>query len=207
MNLQKKPSMNNEYTIYFFYDTSKTLLYIGKTTNLRERIKHHLYPSVVENEPWKKEINIHDIIIYPCANKCDMDIYETYFINKYKPKYNRDKVYGVKPSFKLPYLEGIKYVFNPATMYTKQFLEYIDLRDSSDPDIELLAKYENEFPIFKRDYENTQKKESALIARELLTVWNSLSLKTRVSIMEYDLDSLKKYPLKWDSKTKLVVYN
>ena len=198
--------MNNEYTIYFFYDTSKKLLYIGKTTKLRERVGQHIYAPLVEKEPWKKEIDLDDILVYHCANKCDMDIYETYFINKYKPKYNKDKAYGVRASFKLPYLEGIKYMYNPATMYTEQFLKYIDLRDSEELNLELIEKYEIDFPIFKKHYENKKRKEWAIDGRELLLGFNSLKEKTRIHFMEVNSEHLKLYPIKWDEKKKLVVY-
>jgi len=184
----------------------KKLLYIGKTTSLRERIGQHIYPPLIEKEPWRKEINLDDILVYPCANRCDMDIYETYFINKYKPKHNKDKAYGVRASFKLPHLEGIKYMYNPATMNTKEFLEYIDLRDSEEPNLELIEKYETDFPIFKIHYENKERKELALDARDVLTMFNGLKENTRLRFIEGNREYLNSYPTKWDEKKKLVVY-
>jgi hypothetical protein len=62
---------------------------------------------MIEKEPWKNEVDTDNIIIYTCLNECDMDIYETYFINKYRPKHNKDKVFETTSSFELPYLEPV----------------------------------------------------------------------------------------------------
>ena len=198
--------MKNEYTVYFLYDTSKTLLYIGKTTSIRERIAQHISRPLMEKESWRKEINLDDILLYYCRNKCDMEIYETYFINKYKPKYNRDKVYGVRPSFKLPYLESTRYTYNPNNTYTEQFLEYIKLRDSENPDLESIAKYELEFPIFKKHYENEERKEIALDSKDVLEMCNSLRESHRLHFIEDQNEFFKHYHTRWDSKKKLMVY-
>ena len=93
--------------IYFFYDNDNTLLYVGKTTGLKHRMYNHFSSQILELETWKKEINLENVVLFKCENLCDLDIYETYFINKYKPKYNRDKVYDCNLSFEPPYLEPI----------------------------------------------------------------------------------------------------
>ena len=93
--------------VYFFYDYSNTLLYVGKTSNITERMRQHLSPKNILGQPWKESLNKKNIILYKCENPTDLDIYETYFINKYKPNYNRDKCYKYQPSFDLPYLEPI----------------------------------------------------------------------------------------------------
>lgn len=95
------------YFIYFFYDHSDKLLYIGKTTNITERMKQHLSTKSIEENTWKDSINRKNIILYECLSPTDLEIYETYFINKYHPIQNRSKYYKHPPSFDLPYLKPI----------------------------------------------------------------------------------------------------
>ena len=91
--------------IYFFYDSDKNLLYIGKSTSLLNRLETHLSKDSAKQNPWKASIDKKNVVVYKCNNSTDLDLYETYFINKYKPLHNRDKVYGQVSSFEFPYLE------------------------------------------------------------------------------------------------------
>ena len=98
---------NNNLYIYIFLDNDENILYIGKTTQLRGRMLQHFYVEVVEKEIWKKQINLENIILFECKNATDLELYETYLINKYNPLHNKDKVFNNKPTFDLPYLEPI----------------------------------------------------------------------------------------------------
>lgn len=98
---------NSKKFIYFFYDSNDNLLYIGKTINLISRLKCHFSKEVVKVEPWKELVDKDKIIIYECKTCTDLDVYETYFINKYHPEYNKDKVYNDTLTFELPELEPI----------------------------------------------------------------------------------------------------
>lgn len=91
--------------VYFFYDSYKNLLYVGKSTSLLNRLERHLSKDSTKQHPWKSNIDKKNIVVYKCNNSTDLDLYETYFINKYKPLHNIDKVYGQFSSFELPYLE------------------------------------------------------------------------------------------------------
>lgn len=91
--------------IYFFYDSVDTLLYIGKSTNLKSRLKNHFSPDSIKLDPWKQMVDKEKIVIYKCENPTDLDVYETYLINKYQPLYNKDKVFNYFLSFDLPKLE------------------------------------------------------------------------------------------------------
>lgn len=93
--------------IYFLYDYNDNLLYIGKTVNLIQRLKCHFNKLGLKLQPWKQDVDKDKIVIYRCNNDTDLDMYETYFINKYKPKYNLEKVFLCTSSFDLPYLEPI----------------------------------------------------------------------------------------------------
>lgn len=98
------------YFVYFLYDSDKNLLYIGKTTSLRTRLSHHF--SKETDYEWKQTVDKENIIVFKCENGCDLDVYETYFINKYYPKYNKDKVFNSSLSFELLKLEPIYYNFH-----------------------------------------------------------------------------------------------
>lgn len=146
----------SSYTVYFLYDSFKNLLYIGKTKSLRARFHGHFNRTLVEKEPWRNQVDTDYIIIYSCLNECDMDIYETYFINKYEPKYNKDKVFKTTSSFELPYLEPTQYSFDSKRSkgFQRSFVEYMDLREDIEGDNqELIESYESENSLFKEAYE------------------------------------------------------
>lgn len=71
--------------IYVFYNEEGECLYVGKSVNLRSRIRTRLNKS-----PFKDEID--SITIYFSSSEAERDIYETYAINEFGAKYNRDKV-------------------------------------------------------------------------------------------------------------------
>lgn len=98
--------------VYCFYDVDGNLLYIGKTTSLPKRIANHFSTTMIENEPWKKLVDLNNIVIYKCLTRADLDIYETYFINRLKPLYNKDKVFYDLPSFELPELKPNVYIYS-----------------------------------------------------------------------------------------------
>ncbi|MCA6430285.1 MAG: GIY-YIG nuclease family protein [Cytophagales bacterium] len=120
--------MDTKCCIYFFRDKKGEILYIGKTSSFKKRMAQHFNKTEIEAEgnEWKSTIDKQSIQIFPTNNATDLDIYETYFINKYKPKYNKDKVYDCTPSFDLPYIEPI------STHYVKKnnipsFKDAVDL--------------------------------------------------------------------------------
>lgn len=71
------------YFIYKFVDIQGSLLYVGKTTNLRRRVLQHL-----NDKSWADEI--FSLYYAECESATQMDIYELYTIGKEKPKYNLD---------------------------------------------------------------------------------------------------------------------
>ena len=99
------------YYSYFFYNTEGQIIYIGKTTRLKNRIRSHFSKDLLEVEPWRATIDRLNILTFKCYSLTDLELYETYFINKYKPTYNKDKVYNDLPSFELPHIEPTKYKF------------------------------------------------------------------------------------------------
>lgn len=69
--------------IYFIYNEYGNLVYIGKSANLRNRLYSH-FKIHKEYESFRF-IQIDD--------EFDREIYETYYINKFKPSNNKDKKY------------------------------------------------------------------------------------------------------------------
>lgn len=96
--------------VYFLYNHKKDLLYIGKTGALRARLGCHISRDL--GVGWKNTIDNKNIIIFECQNACDLDVYETYFINKYKPLHNKDKVFNTQLSFEPPEIISQKYDFS-----------------------------------------------------------------------------------------------
>ncbi|MED3649965.1 GIY-YIG nuclease family protein [Heyndrickxia sporothermodurans] len=75
--------------IYAIYDNNDECLYVGKSIDLRSRLRNHLRSS-----PFASEIDY--ITVYFSNNEAERDIYETFAINFFRAKYNRDKVSGRK---------------------------------------------------------------------------------------------------------------
>lgn len=68
--------------IYRFISLGGTVLYVGKTRNLADRVTSHT------KKPWFDEVGYIEFTQLP--NASDMDVYELYYISKLKPKYNKD---------------------------------------------------------------------------------------------------------------------
>ena len=91
----------------------------------------------------------------PTTTECDLDIYETYFINKYEPLHNRDKVFYSRLSFELPYIEPTTYE------------EYINKK---------IDKTKNLLSIFKGLPTNTSQRDSFIADIKLGGQFNYLKL-------------------------------
>ena len=127
------------YHIYFLYDSEDTLLYIGKSTSVVNRLRTHLSKENAKKHLWTVDIDKTKVTVYLCKSETDLDIYESYFINKYKPKHNKDKNFSNPSTFELPYLEplvlltkedGLRTLYLKATAPQKKSL-LMSLYDSS----------------------------------------------------------------------------
>lgn len=138
--------------IYCFYDKEGNLLYIGKTTNLRGRMLQHFSLELLKIEPWRETIDKDNIVTLKCNNICDLDLYETYLINKYNPKYNKDKVFNISPTFELPYLKPMIYKFKlekiKGISFTNLSKEYLKLLTTQSDSARLL-EIESIYPHLK----------------------------------------------------------
>lgn len=70
--------INNLSGIYKLYKNNE-IVYVGKSKNIKTRIVHHL-----------KEKDIDEFDFTLMNNPSDKNLYELYYIDKYKPLYNRD---------------------------------------------------------------------------------------------------------------------
>ncbi|WP_054025676.1 nucleotide excision repair endonuclease [Bacillus sp. FJAT-28004] len=76
---------------FMFYNDKDELLFVGKARKLRPRIKKHFEDSVSVMKNHRNEVT--KIEVYVNEDSVDREIYETYLINKYRAKYNVEKVY------------------------------------------------------------------------------------------------------------------
>lgn len=85
------------FMVYFHHNQANEIIYIGKSKNEEIRPESH------KNKEWGTESKY--ITYAECENEVDMDLYELYYINLYKPKYNEAKKYKSYPTINLPDLE------------------------------------------------------------------------------------------------------
>ena len=70
--------------VYVMYDKDDQVLYVGKTKDMYNRMSQHFG---VCREDWKDEV--YKMKVAKFNNEVDMSIAEIYFINKFRPKYNK----------------------------------------------------------------------------------------------------------------------
>jgi predicted GIY-YIG superfamily endonuclease len=76
--------------VYVFKDRFDNVLYVGKTRRFKKRLSEHLRGHG-RSKIFSQHIFTADL--YALAEEYEREIYETYMIDRLKPKYNVDKVY------------------------------------------------------------------------------------------------------------------
>ncbi len=76
---------------FMFYNDQNELLFVGKARKLRPRIKRHFEDTVSVIKNHRNEVT--KIEVYVIEDPVEREIYETYVINKFKAKYNIEKVF------------------------------------------------------------------------------------------------------------------
>ena len=86
---QKLQTIPNKPGIYKFLDKKGNILYVGKATNLRNRVSSY-FNSSVQERPWVVTMMplVKDIQVIETDNEIEALILESSLIKKYKPKYN-----------------------------------------------------------------------------------------------------------------------
>lgn len=80
----------SKYYVYRFKDKHEQIVYVGKTKNLKTRMRQHFSPRGHLTEQQYASIETVEYVELP--TKIDMDIKELYYINKWKPAYNTSNV-------------------------------------------------------------------------------------------------------------------
>jgi len=159
--------VKNKKGVYLFY-VGTQLAYIGKSSNLINRLQRHLNFELKKNsitESWKTEIS--KIEYYFCNSLVDCELLETYLISVLKPKYNIDKVYPDTLSLivsNLPTkycLEEVEAnITSSSTLnrlrlakkpsFKKLCLEYIQAKEDNNQ--EVIKEIEISFPLIEEAY-------------------------------------------------------
>ncbi|WP_187355168.1 nucleotide excision repair endonuclease [Paenibacillus tengchongensis] len=75
---------------FMFYNSKDELLFVGKARKLRQRIKKHFEDTVSPIKNHRDEVV--KIEVYLVEDPVEREIYETYIANKFRAKYNPDKL-------------------------------------------------------------------------------------------------------------------
>jgi len=103
LNIEKLTDLEetkNKKGIYFIYNIKRKLMYIGKASNIRHRLRQHtkgywnIDYDIVDNFVYFKYVIIEDSL--------NRELYETYYINELKPKLNKHKVFTYKSEYYNP---------------------------------------------------------------------------------------------------------
>ena len=73
--------------VYRFIDEKGNIIYVGKTVNINNRMQQHFSDKGHLPKECYREVAKIECIKW--ATKSDAQIMEVYYINKYKPKYNK----------------------------------------------------------------------------------------------------------------------
>ena len=76
------------FYVYRFLNSQKEIIYVGKSKNLTHRLYSHFNNQQKE---WMSEVSFVEVAKF--QDGATMSLYELYYIDLFKPKYNRDGVY------------------------------------------------------------------------------------------------------------------
>ena len=110
-----------ENYIYMFYDYNDQVIYVGKTGNIWKRMANHFTKGHLPKACYEQ---VHHIQYAKVGSQFNAEIYETFYIEQFHPKFNTDKKYKEdtkdlsldfpKPEWKPFYFErvadGIKFL-------------------------------------------------------------------------------------------------
>lgn len=108
-----------KFGVYFIYDSSENLSYIGKSTTC---IMTRSFQSAEERDL----LDFSKIELKETNTKSDVAIYESYYIGKYKPRLNNDLIFEDRVSIELPELEVSKKILRDVNkeFYTENYIYY-----------------------------------------------------------------------------------
>ena len=96
------------FYVYRFLNSQKEIIYVGKSKNLTHRLYSHFNNQQKE---WMSEVSFVEVAKF--QDGATMSLYELYYIDLFKPKYNRDGVYkNSLTTIELPNVAFSIYEFN-----------------------------------------------------------------------------------------------
>lgn len=167
------------YYVYRFLDKSGDVIYVGRTENLKNRIKQHFSSSGhLSGECYDKV----DVIEYTTFNtKPEMDIYEIYYINKWKPKYNTMDKHDVDMKLELNSVWSVYWTENKE--YVNRLKKFLNKLENKCKELEvenqkllatndLLVEYYNESES-KDKTDNSQKGIVGLFKEDIIKIYQA----------------------------------
>ena len=142
--------------VYKFLDKSKTVIYVGKAKNLRNRVRSYFTGKKADEKTRSLVSNIHDISIILVETESDALLLENNLIKKFKPKYN----ILLKDGKSYPWI-CIKNERFPRVFLTRKFVndgsEYFGPYTNIKTINTLLDLINNIYPIRKTNYNLSEK--------------------------------------------------
>lgn len=106
--------MASQYFVYKLFNEG-SVVYIGQSTNLENRISHHRMDKIFDN-----------VVVVEVDSKEDMDGLESYLILKYMPKYNKACNLDLAKKFShLDYLDEVFVNFHKMCKNKKDIVKYL----------------------------------------------------------------------------------
>lgn len=84
--------------VYYFHDASGEVIYIGKNTDMQQRVIQHFTNIAPGSKNWKMIQSVADISFHETGSELIAMLMEVYEIARLKPRYNKTK-YTLKPNF------------------------------------------------------------------------------------------------------------
>lgn len=115
--------------IYKFINYEDEIIYIGKTGNIKKRMKQHFGPK--PHLPKECYEQVYKIYYASVNSKYNAEFLETFFINKYHPIYNTDKKYkkdenDLKVAIDEPYWNELLFLRTKTKNYLPS-IEFLDI--------------------------------------------------------------------------------
>lgn len=111
-SMSYRDEYNKKYEGNFVYrmvDILGNIIYVGKTFKLVNRMNKEHFTSVghLDSECYNRVVKVE---IIKLKTEADMGVAENYFINKYKPEYNKKDKWLGNLSFSIPELDNMEWV-------------------------------------------------------------------------------------------------
>lgn len=131
-------TLPTEPGIYKYYDSSNTLLYVGKAKHLRKRISSYFTKTITSNKTHELVQRIHHIEFTIVNNEQDAFLLENNLIKEYQPRYNislkdgKSYPYIVIKNESFPRIFFTRRVYNDKSVYFGPYTSVQKVRELLD---------------------------------------------------------------------------